>query len=78
MREISIMDNLNCKTQPHARVCKENKVLEEKNDCPFNKFSLKDRLLEGTQETLKRQILVCLLMMILHSIKILILYLIYQ
>ena len=29
MRETSIMDNLNCKIQAHARVCEENK-LEEK------------------------------------------------
>ena len=34
MRETSIMNNLNCKTQAHARVYKENKLeLEEnKND----------------------------------------------
>ena len=39
MRETSIMDNLNCKTQTHARVCEENKLnkleeleLEGKND----------------------------------------------
>ena len=31
MRETSIIDNLNCKMQAHARVCEENK-LEEKND----------------------------------------------
>ena len=31
MIETSIMDNLNCKTQVHARVCEENKLeLEEK------------------------------------------------
>ena len=29
MRETSIMGNLNCKMQAHARVCEENK-LEEK------------------------------------------------
>ena len=29
MRETSIMNNLNCKIQAHARVCEENK-LEEK------------------------------------------------
>ena len=28
MRETSTMDNLNCKMQAHARVCKENKSLE--------------------------------------------------
>ena len=39
MRETSILDNSNCKTQAHARVCKENKLEEltlelelEKND----------------------------------------------
>ena len=29
MRETSILDNLNCKMQAHAKVCEENK-LEEK------------------------------------------------
>ena len=28
MRETSIMDNLNCKTQAHVRVFKENKLEE--------------------------------------------------
>ena len=28
MRETSIMDNLNCKTQAHARVCEEKLELE--------------------------------------------------
>ena len=33
MRETSIIDNKNCKTQAHARVCEENKLEElEKND----------------------------------------------
>ena len=35
MRETSIMDNLNCKMQAHARVCEENKSeleLEEKTN----------------------------------------------
>ena len=32
MKETIIMDNLNCKTQAHARLCEENKLeLEEKN-----------------------------------------------
>ena len=30
MRETSIMDNLNCKTQAHARVCEEKLELEGK------------------------------------------------
>ena len=30
MEKTSIMDNLNCKMQAHARVCEENKL--EKND----------------------------------------------
>ena len=29
MRETSILDNEKCKTQAHARVCEENKLLEE-------------------------------------------------
>ena len=33
MRETSIMNNLNCKMQAHARVCEENKLEEKKNDC---------------------------------------------
>ena len=28
MRETSIIDNLNCKMQAHARVCEENKLEE--------------------------------------------------
>ena len=28
MRETSIMNNLNCKMQAHARVCEENKLEE--------------------------------------------------
>ena len=38
MRETSIMDNLNCKTQAHARVYKENKLeleLEENETMPI-------------------------------------------
>ena len=30
MRETSIMNNLNCKMQAHARVCEENKLELEK------------------------------------------------
>ena len=29
MRETSIVDNKNCKLQTHARVCEENKLVEE-------------------------------------------------
>ena len=32
MREISIMNNLNCKMQAHTRVCEENIEELEKND----------------------------------------------
>ena len=39
MRETSIMNNLNCKTQAHVRVCEEEK-LEKK--LPIEIFSLKD------------------------------------
>ena len=35
-----MMDNLNCKTQAHARVCKENNELE-KNDTYWNNFAVK-------------------------------------
>ena len=35
MRDTSIMNNLNCKIQTHAKVCEENKLeeeLEKEND----------------------------------------------
>ena len=52
MRETSIMNNLNCKTQAHARVCKENKIvlqLEEKINAYWKNFvvtgvSIKDHI----------------------------------
>ena len=44
--ETSIMDNLNCKMQAHARVCKENKLeleLEEnENNTYWNNFVVRD------------------------------------
>ena len=67
MREARIMGNLNCKMQAHARMCKENKL--EKNDCPLKEFSLKDWPSGTTQESSKKWILVCLLVMKLYSIK---------
>ena len=47
-----MMDNLNCKTEAHARVCEENKLklkLEGKNDAYRNNFviigvNLKDHI----------------------------------
>ena len=72
MRETNIIDNY-CKTQAHVRVCEENK-LEEKNDYPL---SLKDQPSDTTLETVREWILVCLLVMILHSIKVLIVYCIF-
>ena len=33
MKETSIMDDLNWKTQAHARECKENKLEEKINTC---------------------------------------------
>ena len=38
MRETSIMDNLNCKMQAHARVCKENKFKEKQVDVLISKI----------------------------------------
>ena len=36
MRETIIMNNLNCKTQAHARLCEENKLeLELEEKMPF-------------------------------------------
>ena len=77
MRETSKMDNLNWKMQAYVRVWEENKLKLDEYiiDCKLNFFSLKDRLSDTTLETVKKWILVCLLVMIFHSIKILILYL---
>ena len=52
MREKSIMDNLNCKTQAHVRVCEEN---IGKNDAYWNNFvvkngSLKDHIRRKSAE----------------------------
>ena len=71
------MDNLNCKMQAHTRMCEENEELEE-NNCLLSNY-VERLIVRAFQETLKKQILVCL-HMLLHSIKVLsiILYLIYQ
>ena len=61
MRERSILNNLNCNMQAHARVCKENELeLEEleKNDAYWNNFevtgmSLKDHI--GRMRGVSRQ-----------------------
>ena len=42
MRETSLMDNLNCKMQAHARVCEKNKLELEKSDFAVQGASLKD------------------------------------
>ena len=47
MRETSIMDNLNCKMQAHARVCEENK-LEEKKRRLLKQFFSKRSEFEGS------------------------------
>ena len=47
MRETSIVDNLNCKTQAHARGCEENKFEEKKNDCPLKYFMVKTLIVKG-------------------------------
>ena len=61
MRETRIMDNLNCKTQAHASVCKQNKELEkEKMTAHYNNF-MKDQPSNTTLETLRKWILVYML-----------------
>ena len=61
MRETRIMDDLNCKTQAHASVCKQNKELEkEKMTAHYNNF-MKDQPSNTTLETLRKWILVYML-----------------
>ena len=68
MKETSMMDNYNCKTQAHARVHEENK--SEKNDAYWNNLAVKVqawRIIYEEWETYHDD-------MIHHSIKVLVLY----
>ena len=76
MRETSIMDNLNCKTQAHVMKRCAKKIDMKKDNHPL-KFWLKDQLYDTTLETVRKWIIAWLHVMILQSMKILILYYIY-
>ena len=75
MRETNILDNLNCKTQAHARVCKENK-LEEKTNTYQTNLAVKGASLKGHIRRVERHIMMILSRIIHHSIKLLVLYLV--
>ena len=44
------MDNLNCKMQAHAKMCKENEELEEKMTTHYNNF-VERLIVRAFQET---------------------------
>ena len=74
MRETSIVDNLNCTMQAHPKVW-DNKELEEKlNDCPFTKILLKDWSSEATQALFEEMDYRVFTAVMLHSIKVMLLY----
>ena len=74
MRETSILDHLNCKTQAHARVCKENK---EKKWLPIKIFFIESTTISCLPKILEKQILLRVFVMMLQSIKVLMLHCIY-
>ena len=77
MRETSIMDNLNCKTQAHVMKRCAKKLNKKKKDNRPLKILLKDGLYDTTLETVRKWIVAWLPVMILQSMKILIFYYIY-
>ena len=62
------MDNSNCKTQAHARACKENKL--EKNDTYRNNYAVKGASLKDHIGRVGRSITMIFSRMIHHSIKV--------
>ena len=72
MRETSIKDNLNCKTQDHARVCKENNELEKENDAYWYNFAVKGASLKDHIGRVRGHIKMIFSRMIHHSIKVLV------
>ena len=78
MRETT---NLNCKMQAHVRVCEENKLATgveeyEKMTAHLKRFYRRLNV-RYYSITVRKCILVCLLVMMLHTINVLILYYIY-
>ena len=72
MRETRIMNNLNCKTQAHARVCEEK--LEEKKTPIELILRLKGPSLKDYVRRVGRHIKMIFSRMIHHSIKVLVLH----
>ena len=65
------MDNLNCKTKAHTRVCEENKLeLEGKNDAYWNNFVVMGVSLKDHIERMRGQIKMIFSRMIKHKIKV--------
>ena len=67
------MDNLNCKMQAYARVCKENKEeleLEEKNDCPLKYFVAKRSIFKGCTRRMAKPIEAVLGSLTVYTVKV--------
>ena len=47
MKKIRMIDNLNCNTQAHARVCEKHKVKELENQTPVKTFLMKRVTFKG-------------------------------
>ena len=75
IRETSIMDNLNCKTQAHARVCEENiEELERKTDAYWSNFAVKGASLKDHMGRVERHIKMIFSRMIHYIIKVLVIF----
>ena len=72
MRETSIMNNLNCKMQAHARMREENNEELEKSDTYWNNFAVTGTSLKDLIGRMERRIKTMFSRMIHHSIKVLV------
>ena len=72
MRKTSILNKLNHELQAHARVCKENRELEKKNEILLKYFAVKGLTLRGCGRTVTQPFQMKLTTKILHSIKVLV------
>ena len=75
MGKASILNKLNYKLQAHARVCEENKELEEKqSNCPLKYFVGKGLTLEGCRRTVTLPMALKFATRIVHNTKVLVIY----
>ena len=75
MGKASILNKLNHKPQAHARVCEENKELEEKqSNCPLKYFAGKGLTLEGCRRTVTLPMALKFATRIVHNTKVLVIY----